>query len=428
MTPGSATPSATKRTTSPNTPAWVVTGDGLLALIGLTLVVMEIWVIGDFRFRALHGVTVTVLAPVVMMPVAFRSIAPLPAFLINSVGTVAMVTFNYDSDFYQWANLLLLFSVAVAFAGWTSWLALGIGLGGVGYYFATFPEEGLSTGIMITSLWLVAWLAGRIYGSQAEQARLRTDRDLAAELAATRQERLELEAQRTNMAREVHDLVGHTINVMVVHAGAGRRAVRDDPDGAERAFETIETTGRSALDELDRVLGLLRGDDQDTPLAPMPDLGALADLVSEFDTAGLAVELSVVGPVDSVPRGLGLSVYRIVQEALTNTMKHSKATSADVSVVIVDADTGAGAGAGSGGVVNVTVADPGPARKVSADGQSPGRGLVGIAERAQLHGGHAHFGLDASEGGEGGSAKAAGGGGGFTVQCTLPLARTEVNS
>ncbi|MEL7208032.1 MAG: histidine kinase, partial [Actinomycetota bacterium] len=282
---------------------------------------------------------------------------------------------------------------------------LGLGLLGVFYYFVSFAEEGLQTGIAVVALWLVLWLVGRVTGAREERERLRSDRDIAATLAATRQERLDLEAQRTTMAREIHDLVGHTVNVMVVHAGAGRRAVRSDPDGAEQAFATIETTGRAALDELDRVLGLLRSggvDDGTTPYTPLPGLPETSALLTDFRRAGLSVTMTTEGPVEQVPHSIGLTAYRVVQESLTNAMKHSNATSATVRLAVDDES------------VVIEVVDPGPAKRprerVADDGQRSGRGLAGIAERVQLHGGHAEVGpID---------------GGGFRVICAFPMARS----
>jgi len=194
------------------------------------------------------------------------------------------------------------------------------------------------------------------------------------------------------------------VNVMVVHAGAGRRAVRNDPDGAEQAFDTIETTGRSALDELDRVLGLLRDEDREMPLSPLPDLDAVPALVADFEQAGLHVEMTIDGPAETVPKGLGLSVYRIVQEALTNTMKHSEATEASVAITVDEHQ------------VRVVISDEGPAsRSIDSVPDAPGRGLTGITERVQLHGGSVHFDSDAP-------------GAGFTVDCTMPLSRVEASS
>lgn len=408
MIPGSTT---TSNRSDPGR-GWTVASDSMLALVILGLLCVEIWVLGAHGMGTGERVVATVLSPAIALPVAVRTIHAFPAYLVNALTTIAMVAIGYEGDFYQWANLLMLFTLASAFADWRSWIGLGLGLFGVAFYFASFRDAETDTAIMVSALWLVVWLIGRVYGSRAEQSRLRVDRDLAAELAATRQERLELEAQRTTMARELHDLIGHTVNVMVVHAGAGRRAVRDDPDGAERAFTTIETTGRSALEELDRVLGLLRSDARDTPLAPLPDLRALPELVREFEGAGLAVSTTSLGPVDAVPHGLGLTAYRIVQETLTNTMKHSDAVEADVSIRVDDAQ------------IRIVVTDSGPRRSGPADGLtnggrpgvsgSAGRGLVGIAERVQLHGGQAEFGpID---------------GGGFRVDCTMPLARNEVSS
>ena len=394
---------------------WGQISDVVLALIVLVLVILEIWVIGNFDMDTRTQVVATLIAPGLAVPVAIRSLVPWPAFVVNAVCTVTMVSLEAASSVYQWANLLMLFTVAASTVRWRPWVALVVSELGVAYFFYSFRDElEPSFGIVISGLWLLVWLFGRIFRSRSEQERLRLDRDLAAELAATRQERLQFEAQRTNMARDLHDLIGHTVNVMVVHAGAGRRAVRTDPDGAERAFETIETTGRSALDELDRVLGMMRSNDQVTPLAPLPDIEGIGELVADVGQTGLDVSFDTAGPTEEISPILGLTVYRVVQEALTNVMNHSNAKTAAVSVSVVgNADVE--------NTVRVTVTDPGPAKPVLASSNGSGkdesrqsRGLSGIVERVQLHGGETNFGPTAA--------------GGFEVACNMPLVRNEVPS
>jgi signal transduction histidine kinase len=202
------------------------------------------------------------------------------------------------------------------------------------------------------------------------------------------------------MARDLHDLIGHTVNVMVVHAGAGRGAVRDDPDTAEQAFRTIEQTGRSALDELDRLLGVLRRDDA-APTAPAPGLADLVDLVDGFSKPPLEATLEVSGPTENVPAGVGLTVFRVTQEALTNVLKHADATAAEVSITVDDRE------------VALTIDDNGTAngaagrRPGNGTGTRGGRGLAGITERVKLHGGSTDLGPRPS--------------GGFRVDCRIPL-------
>ncbi len=368
-------------------------GDIAVAAVFLVAIVVEIWFVVDLDWARWQQVAATATSALIVGPLAFRSNWPLPAFVVNAAATLAMVAIGYDSDVYQWSNLLLLFSVAVVLANWRSVAALMLSWIGVIYFIATFEDADVGTGTLVLGLWFVVWLLGRIHGARQREHALRTDRDLAAALAETKQATLELEEQRTEMARELHDLIGHTVNVMVVHAAAGRRAIADSPETAVQAFETIESTGRSALDELDRVLGILR-DKPDTPLAPLPGIPALPSLVADMKKAGLKVNLITTGTVDNVPGGIGLTIYRVVQEALTNTLKHAAATHATVEV-----------SADSHHVIS-TVIDNG--RGQTAELSPKRRGLAGIAERVQLHGGTAEFGNAAD--------------GGFRVTCAIPLA------
>lgn len=396
---------------------WGRAGDLALAVIFWALITLEVWVLTDHGHGVGAKIMATIVAPVIAVPLAFRSIDPFRAFLVNSLGTLTMIAVGSAGDFYQWPNLLLLFVVGVTQRGARSVIALAVGLTGVASYFLTFRFEGLATGVMVLGLWLVAWLVGRVYGFQMNEHRLRDERDLAAELAATRQVRLDLESQRTTMARELHDVIGHTVNVMVVHAGAGRRAIRNDPDAAEQALKTIETTGRSALEELDRVLGVLRSEG-DAPLAPLPTVESLPALVDEFSRAGLPTVLELTGTdstISTAPAGVGLTVYRVVQEALTNAMKHAEATGAAVTVHVGEAEA------------HVTVRDDGRGRDAAktneaaerangatSDAGAAGRGLIGITERVQLQGGRADFGPNPTRSGHPDRP-------GFQVTCRIPF-------
>ncbi len=372
-------------------------GDGLVALLFFGSILVEIWFVADLPWARWQQVLATAVAPVIAGPLIFRTVRPFAAYVVNAVGMYVMVALHYSSDVYQWSNLILLFAVSVTYRGRESTIAILAGLGGVVFYFGAFRDEDATVGAMVLALWFVVWLLGRIQGAREVERQLRSDRDVAAELAAARQARLQLEEQRTTMARELHDLIGHTVNVMVVHAGAGRRAVESDPDGATRAFETIETTGRSALDELDRVLGLLRNNDPATPLAPLPGIATLPTLIEEMRATGLEVDYSSDGPVEAMPNGVGLTVYRVVQEALTNTMKHSSAARAGVTVVVAN------------GAANVEVTDDGHGE--ATETTTGGRGLAGIRERVQLHGGTVAAGPVP--------------GSGFRVMCSIPMSNGE---
>src|SRR5919204_1701573 len=151
-----------------------------------------------------------------------------------------------------------------------------------------------------------------------------------------RREKAEAEAaiveERSRIARELHDIVAHSISVMVLQARGGRRMIGVDPAEAREAFAVIEGSGRQALEEMRRLLGMLRASDEELALVPQPSLEELDTLVEQVRTAGLPVEVAVEGEPSALPPGVDLSAYRIVQEALTNALKHAGPARARVTV------------------------------------------------------------------------------------------------
>jgi signal transduction histidine kinase len=189
------------------------------------------------------------------------------------------------------------------------------------------------------------------------------ERDLAADQAVL--------DERARIARELHDVIAHTVTVMVVQAQAGPDLLADPAD-TRRAFGAIEASGREALAELRRLLGVLRTGDEKAVIAPQPGLGSLDALVQELRAAGRDVELHVEGRPVELPPGVDLSAFRIVQEALTNTLKHAGAARSDVTVRYGPS------------LVELEVVDDGP----GANGAGgAGHGLIGMRERAALYGG-----------------------------------------
>ncbi|MFB6836052.1 sensor histidine kinase [Streptomyces sp. NPDC056361] len=224
-----------------------------------------------------------------------------------------------------------------------------------------------------------AYVFGRL-----QDARQRAHR-IEAEQAAAR--------ERARIAREMHDILSHAVSLMIVQAEAGPVAVRAAPARAEAAFEAISETGREAMAQLRHMLGLLReGDEGAAPREPQPDLGGIPDLVERVRASGLAVGYETEGGVRALPAATGASAYRIVQEALTNVVKHAQARAADVRLAYGD------------GVLRVTVTDDGRGPRPG----SGGHGLVGIRERAAAHGGTAAMGPGP-------------GGRGFEVRVLLPV-------
>ena len=232
---------------------------------------------------------------------------------------------------------------------------------------------------------VVMFLVRRVLGDRERRAQIaERERDLVAREAVVE--------ERARIARELHDVIAHNVSMMVVQAGAERR-VLDGTNGSTReVLQTIEQIGRSALTEMRRLVGMLRSD-RDEPLAPQPGVADVPRLVAQVRDAGLPVELHVEGERRELPVGIDLSAYRIVQEALTNALKHAGDARATVRVRYgVDS-------------LELETVDDGPGGTAGAGGA--GHGLVGMQERVALYGGR----FDASRAP----------GGGFAVRALLPI-------
>jgi signal transduction histidine kinase len=252
----------------------------------------------------------------------------------------------------------------------------------------------VSNALVFAAAWLLGYFVGRrrAYTAQLEQT---------AELERARAElaRRAVAEERLRLARELHDVVAHSISVIAVQSGVGAHVAKTQPEEAAKALEAIEATSRAALIELRRLLGVLRqeGESQGA-LAPVPGLADLDSLLAEVAKAGLGVRLQVEGTPSPLPAGVDLSAYRIVQEALTNVVKHAGPARAQVMIRYRDQD------------VMVEVIDDG--RGVTAptsNGRARvGHGLIGMRERVAVFGGDLEAGPRP--------------GGGFRVAARLPLA------
>ena len=238
-----------------------------------------------------------------------------------------------------------------------------------------------------------AWLAGDIVRTRrAEMERLEARMKVAESEQRMFTERA-VEAERNRIARELHDVVAHAMSVIVVQAEGARRLVGKDEDSVRNALAAIEHTGRTNLNDIRGIVGLLRIDR--TEYAPAPELSMLGQLVEQCSEAGLDVSLDVVGNPRELPPMIELSGYRIVQESLTNTIKHAgPAARAKVTIGYLD-DT-----------IDIAIVDDG--RGAAADSSStPGHGLIGIRERVEAFGGQINTGPRV--------------GGGFAVKASIPL-------
>ncbi|MYS10015.1 sensor histidine kinase [Streptomyces sp. SID6041] len=269
------------------------------------------------------------------------------------------------------------------------------------------PRKRLATaGLMLVAVPASVWLNTRsareltfslfVFGAAYAFGRLQDARQRAhlveAERAAAR--------ERARIAREMHDILSHAVSLMVVQAEAGPVAVRTAPERAEAAFEAISETGREAMTQLRQMLGLLReGSEGAPPREPQPDLSGIPALVERVRSGGLPVAYTTEGGVRALPAATGASAYRIVQEALTNVVRHADARRAEVRLAHAD------------GVLHVTVTDDGRGPAVAGARGPGGHGLTGIRERAAAHGGTATTGPGPD-------------GRGFEVRVLLPVPST----
>lgn len=225
--------------------------------------------------------------------------------------------------------------------------------------------------------WGAAVVLGRLLHRRTTEATAAQELAVSERLRAEnalRQAEEAAAAERSRIARELHDVVAHSLSVVVLHAGVERRLMADADSSTGRALATIEDTARTALAELRHLLGLLQQDDE-TPLAPLPSLGEIDGLVETLRSSGHQVRIDVTGDASGLPAGIDLSAYRIVQEAVTNTLRHAPGSAVAVRV------------AHEPDAVRLEVVNaPGPTVPTTG-GLGSGRGLVGMRERVRLYGG-----------------------------------------
>jgi signal transduction histidine kinase len=243
------------------------------------------------------------------------------------------------------------------------------------------------------ALFAIGWLFGFALRERNERAATAEERALRAERERESAARLAVAEERTRMARELHDVVAHAMSVMVLQVGAVRRRMPDSAAEEREALDNVEQAGRTALVEMRRLLGALRASDDEPELAPQPGLANLSTLVCDVRAAGLDVRLRIEGDHTPLPHGVDLAAYRIVQEGLTNALKHAHAAHADVTVRF------------DPGGLSLEVRDDGRGGAVRHDGL--GHGLIGIGERVKIHGGDMSAFVPVT--------------GGFVVRARLPL-------
>jgi signal transduction histidine kinase len=347
------------------------------------------------------GVVVTLF---VFLPLGVRRRFPLAVLVTVAVASLLLELALGDPAnakqygfevFLAW--LIVSYSTAAHTQGRRHLVALAVALATAAIWLTWSFAAGASNENTVPSVFLsaVAWLGGRAMRRREAQVEALGAR--AERLEREREQRVQalVAEERARIARELHDVVAHSVSVMVVQAQAGPRLLAD-PEQIAATFGSIEASGREALVELRRLLGILRTGDAQLAIGPQPGLGSLEGLVEQVNEAGLPVELRIEGEGLTLPPGVDLSAYRIVQEALTNTLKHAGRAHAHVVVRY------------SAFAVELEVVDDGLGAPATNNGS--GHGLIGMRERTALYGGRLEAGPRA--------------GGGYAVRARLPLGGT----
>jgi signal transduction histidine kinase len=277
-----------------------------------------------------------------------------------------------------------------------AWAGLGIVLGGITAVVYNIPGVATAELFVIPIDFGICWVAGYALRDRAQKAEAAETRAMRAERDREAAARLAVAEERARIARELHDVVAHAVSVMVLQVGAVRHKLPDAMADDRDALRGVERAGRTALTEMRRLLAAMRRDGEDVEFTPQPGLDALDALLEDVGRAGLPVDLHVTGEPVPLPRGVDLSAYRIVQEGLTNALKHAHANIADVTVRYRPEE------------LEIEVRDDGLG-STTTDGL--GHGLVGVRERVKIYGGEMVAGTAAE--------------GGFLLSTRLPIAEDE---
>ena len=271
-------------------------------------------------------------------------------------------------------------------------IGLAIALGGAAIVIYNDPTHQPGDLVFTPVSFGIGWLVGYALRERTEQTQAAEERAARAERDREAAARVAVAEERARIARELHDVVAHAVSVMVLQVGAVRHRMPDSQAENREALQNVEQAGRTALAEMRRLLGAMRRDDDQPEYLPHPGLADLDSLLDDVRAAGLAVRLQVHGEPVALPPGLDLSAYRIVQEAVTNTLKHAHAHQAEVDVHYEPHD------------LRVEVRDDG---RGPTTGDGLGHGLVGIGERVKIFGGDLSAGAAPT--------------GGFVLRARLPL-------
>jgi signal transduction histidine kinase len=337
------------------------------------------------------------------LPIALRRRWPLAVGVGIAVVVGWQETLNGDLTENSLTPLLTIPMAVYGLAAYSSRTRALVGLGAmiVLVWFDVLVSDHTGTSDFLFTALLVfgPWLVGRIVAARGELAMELRDKADRLESEQEKQAQLAVAYERARIARELHDVVAHNVSVMVVQAAAARRMIDHDASKAKEALGSVEQTGRSALREMRRMVGMLGQADEELALAPQPSVDELEWLIERARKAGLEVELTIEGDRKRLESGVDVSAFRIVQEALTNTLKHAGPATAHVRLRYGEHD------------VEVDVSDNGRGVPSQANGAMTGQGLVGMRERVAMLGGEIEAGYRKD--------------GGFDVRVKLPLEAKE---
>jgi signal transduction histidine kinase len=371
--------------------------DGALALVLAVASLLELFATNDPEAHwGGRGPLQVVLALAVTLPLLLRVRAPIAVLMVVVAGVVVLDGISSAHPSFEpfAAMVIAVYSLGAHTSGRQARLGVVLLAGVAAAAVAASAAGGhsvaglLSPGFWLLAAWVVGWIIRgwrtRTLELEGLTRELEEQRDLQAEAAVT--------VERGRIARELHDVVAHNVSMMVVQAGAAARVLEGAQPHVRDALAAIAETGRGTVDEMRTLLGVLRASEDGLALSPQPGVGDLERLVESVREAGLPVELHVEGQPAPLPQALDLSAYRIVQEALTNTLKHAGPARARV-----DVRYGANA-------VELEISDDGSG---GGNGGGSGHGLIGIRERVAMLGGDVEAGP--------------GDGGGFAVRARLPV-------
>ena len=372
--------------------------DALIAIAFASLAVVQIQSAAESEevFRDSDGLgALLVLAQT--MPLAVRRVAPLGslAAITAAIGMHAALGYD-DIQAGTFASLVGVSSAAYVTDNRRALVAALLGAVGIGVFYATTRAsfDGFEI-VGIGGLWLAGWIAGSVFRILRSHAAAVERRAEVLEQDSEARAREAVADERARITRELHDIIGHTLNLIVVQAGAARAVFKSRPDQALSSLDSIETTARQSLSDMERMLGILRPPEAEAaPYGPQPGLEHVVTLAEQFTDVGLPVEVNVAGEPRKLPTSLDVSAYRIVQEALTNALKHAGPARARVAISYL-ADK-----------LELDIIDDGQGPGDGGLHAGGGRGLIGMRERVSLFGGELEVGPAAK--------------GGFRVHASLP--------